>query len=384
MAIYFGTFVLSAFFLLIAEQTRGSYRKVITAIGLFIPILLAGKRKIGIGTDTEVYVNVLYEAAHNSKSFFDYLGQKVYSMFTTKPVITWEIGYNFLVYISTKITNSYQGVLFTTHLLTITFIYKGLEKLEANFSRAFAMLIFYFLFYASSLNLMRQWIAIAIIFYGFHFVQEGKTKKYLVCVIIAMLFHYSAIIGMSIWLIYTFFEKYNFKRELAINGKELDSRLNKLILFTIACFAMLLGLGFIANILSSINAVFARYARLYISGNVKLMPMQIIRRLPIILLLIINWSRLSNKERNTPFYYGMVMLDVAISQLGSLTSQSSRMGYFFSVFEIVILAELIHGRKRDWKILYGVILIVYVAMSFYYDNVLMGRSEIIPYLFYFN
>ena len=77
MAIYFGTFVLSAFFLLIAEQTRGSYRKVITAIGLFIPILLAGTRKIGIGTDTEVYVNVLYEAAHNSKSFFDYLGQKL-------------------------------------------------------------------------------------------------------------------------------------------------------------------------------------------------------------------------------------------------------------------------------------------------------------------
>lgn len=384
MAIYFGTFFLSTFFLFIAEKTRSPYRKIIIAIGLLIPIMLAGMRKIGIGTDTEVYVNVLYEAAHSSSGFFDYLGQEVYSSFQMKPVTSWEIGYNLLVYISTKITNSYQGVLFATHLLTIAFVYKGLEKLEANFSRAFAMLIFYFMFYASSLNLMRQWIAISIIFYGFHFIQDGKTKKYLFCVILAMLFHNSAIIGIIIWLIYYFFENFNSERELAIGGKRLDSNLNNLIIFSIVCLAFLLGISIVANILGSINAVFARYARLYISGNVQLMPMQIIRRLPIILLLIINWKRLNSIEKNTPFFYAMVVLDVAISQLGSLTSQSSRMGYFFSVFEIIILTELTCKRKRDWKILYGVVLIMYCAMSFYYDNVLMGRSEIVPYLFYFN
>lgn len=384
MAIYFGTFFLSTFFLLIAEKTRSPYRKIIIAIGLFMPIMLAGMRKIGIGTDTEVYVNVLYEAAHGSSGFFNYLGQKVYSSFQMKPVTSWELGYNLLVYISTKITNSYQGVLFATHLLTVTFVYKGLEKLDANFSRAFAMLIFYFMFYASSLNLMRQWIAVAIIFYGFHFIQDGQTKKYLFCVVLAMLFHNSAIVGIIIWLIYNFFEKFNSKRGLAIGGKELDSNLNNLIIFTIVCVAFLLGISIVANILGSINAVFARYARLYISGSVKLMPMQIIRRLPIILLLIVNWNRLNSIEKNVPFYYAMVVLDVAISQLGSLTSQSSRMGYFFSVFEIVILAELTRGRRRDWKILYGLVLILYGAMSFYYDNVLMGRSEIVPYLSYFN
>ncbi len=384
MAIYFGTFFLSAFFLLIAEKTRGPYRKIIIAIGLFMPIMLAGMRKIGIGTDTEVYVNVLYEAARSSSGFFDYLGQKVYSSFQIKPVTSWEIGYNLLVYISTKVTNSYQGVLFATNLLTITFVYKGLEKLDKNFSRAFAMLIFYFMFYASSLNLMRQWIAVAIIFYSFHFIQDGQTKKYLFCVILAMLFHNSAIIGIIIWLIYIYFEKFNSKHGLAIGGKELDSNLNNLIIFTIVCVSFLLGISIVANILGSINAVFARYARLYISGSVKLMPMQIIRRLPIILLLIINWKRLNDVDKNVPFYYAMVVLDVTISQLGSLTSQSSRMGYFFSIFEIVILAELTHERRIDWKILYGLVLILYGTMSFYYDNVLMGRSEIVPYLFYFN
>ena len=246
------------------------------------------------------------------------------------------------------------------------------------------MLIFYFKFYASSLNLMRQWIAVAIIFYSFHFIQDGQTKKYLFCVILAMLFHNSAIIGIIIWLIYIYFEKFNSKHGLAIGGKELDSNLNNLIIFTIVCVSFLLGISIVANILGSINAVFARYARLYISGSVKLMPMQIIRRLPIILLLIINWKRLNDVDKNVPFYYAMVVLDVTISQLGSLTSQSSRMGYFFSIFEIVILAELTHERRIDWKILYGLVLILYGTMSFYYDNVLMGRSEIVPYLFYFN
>ena len=384
MAIYFGAFFLSAFFLLIAEKTRSPYRKIIIVIGLFIPIMLAGMRKIGIGTDTEVYVNVLYEAAHRSSGFFDYLGQEVYSSFQMKPVTNWEIGYNLLVYISTKITNSYQGVLFATHLLTIGFVYKGLVKLDANFSKAFAMLIFYFMFYASSLNLMRQWIAVAIIFYGFHYIQDGKTKKYLFCVVLAVLFHNSAILGIVIWLIYYFFVKFNSERELAIGGKRLDSNLNNLIIFTIVCVAFLFSISVVANILGSINAVFARYARLYISGNIQLMPMQIIRRLPIILLLIINWKKLNSIEKNTPFYYAMVVLDVAISQMGSLTSQSTRMGYFFSVFEIIILAELICRRRRDWKVLYGVVLIMYCAILFYYDNGLMGRSEVVPYLFYFN
>ena len=384
MAIYFGTFFLSTFFLFIAEKTRSPYRKIIIAIGLLIPIMLAGMRKIGIGTDTEVYVNVLYEAAHSSSGFFDYLGQEVYSSFQMKPVTNWEIGYNLLVYISTKITNSYQGVLFATHLLTIGFVYKGLVKLDANFSKAFAMLIFYFMFYASSLNLMRQWIAVAIIFYGFHYIQDGKTKKYLFCVVLAVLFHNSAILGIVIWLIYYFFVKFNSERELAIGGKRLDSNLNNLIIFTIVCVAFLFSISVVANILGSINAVFARYARLYISGNIQLMPMQIIRRLPIILLLIINWKKLNSIEKNTPFYYAMVVLDVAISQMGSLTSQSTRMGYFFSVFEIIILAELICRRRRDWKVLYGVVLIMYCAILFYYDNGLMGRSEVVPYLFYFN
>lgn len=383
MAIYFTTFFLSAFLLFIAEKNRKS-NKLIVVIALLIPIMLAGLRKIGIGTDTEVYVNVLYDAASSSSGFIDYLGKKVYSSFQIKPVTNWEIGYNLLVYVSTKITHSYQGVLFATHLLIITFVYQGLVKIQGNFSRAWAMLVFYFMFYSSSLNLMRQWIAISIIFYGFHFLQDKQPKKYLICVVLAMLFHNSSVIGIVLLIIYKFFSELSIKRTLAINSKELDTNVTKVILFAGICLLFLVGLGLIANILGSINAVFARYARLYISGSVQFMPMQLIRRLPIMILLILNWKRISRREHDTAFLYGMFIVDTAISQLGSLTSQSSRMGYFFSIYEIVLLAELTYGRKKEWKIFYGVILTAYLALFFYYDNVLMGRAEIIPYMFYFN
>lgn len=383
MIIYFVSFFLSSLLLVLSEKVKASNKKIVVAVALLIPITLAGLRKIGIGTDTEVYVNVLYDAARTSNSFLDYLGKKVYSSFQMKPVSNWEIGYNLLVYIATKITHSFQGVLFFTHLLIITFIYKGLVKLHGDFSRAWAMLIFYFMFYASSLNLMRQWIAIAIIFYGLHFLQKGQTKKYLFCVIFAMIFHNSAIIGIVVWLIYKFFTEFNSKQTLSIGSKKLDADANKVFLFIGICAVFLIGLSLFANLLGAINDVFARYVRLYISGSVQIMPMQIIRRVPIIVLLMINWNRLNNRECGISFFYGMLIADTAISQLGSLTAQSSRMGYFFSIFEIVVLAELTRGRKMDWKILYGIVLIMYLIIFFYYDNVLMGRAEIVPYMFYF-
>ena len=185
MVIYFSSFFISVLLLFMAEKKYFS-NKFLTIIALIIPILLAGLRKEGIGTDTEVYANVLYQAAKEANDFFDYLGKNVYSSFQNKPVSNWEIGYNLLVYVSVKLTGSFQGILFFTHFFIIFLIYKGLKDFKGYFWTFWAILIFYFMFYGSSLNIMRQWLAIAIIFYGTHYLQQNKDERFIAMVLIAM------------------------------------------------------------------------------------------------------------------------------------------------------------------------------------------------------
>lgn len=384
MAIYLITFSLSSFLLMLAEKGKGKKRtkQILALLGLLMPILLASFRKVGVGTDTKVYTSVLYEAAQNSKSFFDYLGMSVYSSFQNKAVTKWEFGYNFVVYFSTKLTHSIQGVFFFTHAIIVGFIYKGLKKIQGKFSISFSMALFYLLFYGTSLNLMRQWMAISILFYGFHFLQEKNIKKYIFTVGAATLFHNSGIIGVVILLLYFYLESKKKNVDIVIGERVVDIGFRRVLFLFGMAILFLISLEGFARILGLINAVFARYVRLYISGAIKIMPMQIIRRLPILAILLCNWKRLY-QESNTPFLCGMVVLDLITSQLGGITNQSSRIGYYFSVYELILLPGIIGTQRKAERFLLELFFCLYYIFCFYYDMVLMGRAEIIPYLFYF-
>ena len=116
-------------------------------------------------------------------------------------------------------------------------------------------------------------------FYGTHYLQQNKDERFIAMVLIAMLFHNSAFIGMIIWLVYKYLQAGDVKKKLLINGKVIDNDIIKILMILLTGIIALLGLSVIANFLGSINSVFARYVRLYISGTVHLMPMQVLRRL---------------------------------------------------------------------------------------------------------
>lgn len=386
MFTYLIAFGLSIFFLAVGENEKHNkgLRLLSIAIGLLIPMFLAGLRKVGIGTDTEVYTNVLFNAAMNSESFIDYLNHSVYSNFQYKPVTNWEIGYNLLVYVATKVTNSIQGVFFVTHAIIIGAIYVGTKKVNGVHQTWWSMAAFYFLFYGVSLNLMRQWLAISIIYYGYHFLQRRQFGYYILVIILALQFHYSSILGILVALVYAYFMYYKPKTVIAVNGKRMQLIESKLLLLTFICLLSLLFLGVLASILGSINTIFARYSKLYISGTITIMPMQLIRRLPIGFILLVEWKKIKSNTRSVGFLCGMFLMDIITSQLGGITDQSARLGYYFSVYEILLFSELIRTPSLKKREIYLVFFIIYYLATFYYDFVLQGRAEIIPYRFYFN
>lgn len=104
MFIYAISFFVSVLLLFCTEVDRkNKLRNIIfIAIALMIPIVIAGLRMVGVGTDTRVYVYNLAQVAKESTSF-EYLGKNVFITYKYEMVADREIGYNLLVYFSTKL-----------------------------------------------------------------------------------------------------------------------------------------------------------------------------------------------------------------------------------------------------------------------------------------
>lgn len=84
-------------------------------------------------------------------------------------------------------------------LLTYFFLYISLDKYEY---KSFALLIYLCFLWLSSLNLLRQSLAVCILLYAYKYVIQKKLLKYIVFVVLATLFHSSAIIGILVYFVF--------------------------------------------------------------------------------------------------------------------------------------------------------------------------------------
>ena len=71
--------------------------------------------------------------------------------------------------------------------------YVGIRRMSPNFY--ISILLFVMCgFYFDSMNLVRQYVAISLLFVAFTFFLNGENIKYLLCVLLAALFHYSVLV----------------------------------------------------------------------------------------------------------------------------------------------------------------------------------------------
>lgn len=379
--IYIITFISSCVFLGLSEKSRSRYiKKLLVFIAILLPCILAGMRADTIGTDVKVYVEPLYNAAKQSTSFSSYMNQRWYVIWRYMYVSKFEIGFTTLVYLIVKFGGSLGTVLFFIHALIVAPIYFGLKRMDKKYPIWLGMLVFYLMFYNTSLNMMRQWIAMAILFWGLSYLLTNKKKKYFIVVIVACLFHTSALMGFAIYFLYVYSQR---KREyVKIANFRLDGSLAPVKVFIYGAI-VLRSLNVIAVLLRTFGL--AKYAG-YIQGNgsIYLMPSQIILRLPIIILLIIRWKRMMAEDELTPFYGSMLVLDLLASQLISINVYAFRIASFFSEYNMLSYSALVYAGNRRYRTNRYVTLfyvLAYMAYYWVYYYAITGTHATFPYLF---
>lgn len=167
-------------------------------MGVFLLALLAGMRNNTIGTDTAMYVTDVFNYAHLYRNDLDFLLYRVNGV---------EGGYVFFNYLIALLTDSLNGYLFIAHGLMITMTVLAVRKFGL---RTFLpMFLYLFLYFNSSLNAHRQYLAMSFCLLAFaQLYRQLSWWKIGITMTIAYGFHHSSLLFGLILLFYVLVHKH--------------------------------------------------------------------------------------------------------------------------------------------------------------------------------
>ncbi|SFW17047.1 EpsG family protein [Prevotellaceae bacterium HUN156] len=172
----------------IAEKLRkknGGFSKVVKFWFILSGVILSsilGLRGVNTGMDTIQY----------SESFEHALDRNAFSDSTIEP------GWQLLVKLLRLIFPSSELFIFLVSTLTVYLVLRTIWKYKSSINVFISLLSFVGLYYFQAMNLMRIYLAMAILMNFFHYLLERKYKKYLLVVLLTSMLHFSSLIMLMI------------------------------------------------------------------------------------------------------------------------------------------------------------------------------------------
>lgn len=368
----------------IAISKKGN-KTVIFIFGSIIIVglltLLAGLRASSIGTDTTSYALPLYEVASLNTTFNNFYSDSWYRIWRDSSVSDFEIGYLIVVWISNKI-GSFQFQLFLTSLLTVVPFYWSFAKRKDIVSLPICMIMFMLIYFNTTLNGMRQWIALALVFLAIFGEYENEVPlrrqwKVFLILLCAISFHNSAILGFLILIIRVIA---NSKRAIVYY-----------IIITTCMIISVLAVGFLRQFVTAIG--FEKYLSYLGTGSIHFVVSGLLLQIPFLLFSILLYRSKKIENNIAVFYLTMMTVSVIGSQFASLGMHSSRIFLYFDIFEIPlmgILVKLMRGSNRNNSLLtsslssliISIFCLAYSLCYWLYYYLLCNSGETIPYLFF--
>lgn len=314
-------------------------------------IFLAGLRASTVGADTSVYLRAL--DYYRSLDKFSVLGAPLVYPFD------FEIGY----FLFTKIA-AFLGLSNTVFLFLVAIaIYIPLFAYLYRKSKMpyLSILIYFAFFFAYSLGVFRQMIALSIVLISWRYVEARKPIKFLLCILAAVLFHTTALIVLPLyWL-----KKINIK-----------------YLYYLFFPAELICLLFGRPLVIAIMKIFPKYAG-YLNGQygvasqgsrmLILMTAIVVATIPIVM----------KKEQKIldPTLVGAVMIGTLLQAMAYSFSLLGRVVVYYAIYLIILIPDLIiawFGKKTRKLVAcaVGLFFIVYFYLT------LRGDTNIVPYRFF--
>lgn len=367
--IYFFMFFCSTLFVWRSEylykKKRKSISYIIIALMLVMLSVFAGIRDTSVGTDVEYYVVKHFNwvkmfAGHP----FQYIGY-MYSFEEVDPL------YAMILYIGSHVFHSINFVLVVLSFITNFFAYMAIKSERNRVSVSTSWMIYCLLFFNTSLNILRQASAVAIVFYIMVLLVNKKItmKKFILFGLFAIFLHRSSIIMLIVLpiLIYLTFRN---KRKWLLN-----------LMVALLCLIPF-SFGVLSGIISKFSFLPVKYSVYFLSLNAeqsRLFLEAIIYSLPTFVLGIL---LLKKKKMDTAIKFYFALALVSICECMATNLLISRLSYYLVIFFTISVpySARVFSTKFRSRLMYNAIMILWFAVMWYVNIIGFGYGETYPYI----
>lgn len=367
--IYLFCFIISAgfaFFASKAENRKNFY--ILSFFSIAVMVALAGFRDYTVGTDTYNYLHksMYWGGAVSADSLWDYF--KFYF-----PLGYGEPLFAILVGVIAQLTGSYTFFLIVCHTIILVCVYIGIFRFKEYVNPAFVLLVYYLLYYNHTLNMTRQYIAVSIVFCFLADIPQNKIVRFCIVVLVAMLFHTTAILALMIPLIYFFLYKDFRKIKVSMYQRK--------IALTVIVGMVVLFFSTIIKLFVSIGLLNSRY--LYFVNNKDASPTIIVMALLIIGLVAADYfkDKIKKKCQLYDFYFMSSAVYLIMLLLTYSLVYGRRVAFYMSMVDLITIG-LIESCQETAKMKKVVRLSILGILFIYwiYTYVLSNASNTFPYV----
>ncbi len=283
--------------------------------GLFIIVLFFSCLRYGIGYDYLTYKDLILGVGDD------------YSLMAMEPIPKLLISFSHATH--------FQWFFIITSFLIYTPVFYVIKKKSSSPTLSLWIYIFFPLFFLESLSVVRNHVAFSFVFLSYYFFTEKKYVKTIIAFLIALGFHYSAIIALPIFLLH----KFNIKKEFAI------------ALVVVSLFSSAFVLSLVSSISSEIYVLekFVSYAeRSRGGGNLLAIIINIV-----MVYFFVMWNRLTRVNKANAAYLTFVCVGVAIwNFLGFDYTLRLRLSTYYLFFSLLLIPEcrtVIKSKRHRFK-----------------------------------
>lgn len=253
-------------------------------------------------------------------------------------------------------------VFLATSTIIVVLIVRIISKYSINFSLSM-FLYLTMMMYFNSFNGIRQWTAAAIIISGFHLLLEKKTWKYCLVIVLAYLFHNSAIIVLPIVFILKWKPK---------SGK------TYLLYLTIFAFFFVFP-GVTNRILEWVAPDnYKKYFNNQGDDGINILRV-LVAVLPVILTRIF-YDNLIENEKERPLVDLLINLSTVnfmILLLATRNTIMARMDMYFSIYNVLLIPYLLRVFKKESRLTAKVMIML--CFFAYMYLLLPVEAHLVPY-----
>ena len=274
-----------------------------------------------------------------------------------------EPGYRALVWTIVRCGGSFHWFTVLTSFATAALVFAAIWRQ----SKAPVLAIYFYVAtsnYFLSLNIVRQYLAVALVLLAVTFAVDRRFWRFALCVAVAALFHRSAVLALSVW----FLPKLRMR---PIAG---------FALVGLGCLASLYAAPFLRTVLPQIGL--GIYVKYFDAGFSKDGFEWMFFAINVAFMVMGTWyyARAGSRNRCFAVWYWMTVLGTVALTFSGTVPLMKRVNYYFAAPQFLMLPEMLmaegNRRLRRW-------LVVLAVLAFAAETAvavaLMNKNEPLPY-----